>query len=203
MERVVGCPLRVAQPGRTKPAAPRPAEATNCRRPSNGALSQAVALTIVAPLLAFGLRLAEEEPHCYCQVGSRVRNLPTVLRDNVSLASLARRIRVEAHAAWLCARDPRTPWYARAFGLLITAYALSPIDLIPDFIPILGLLDDAILIPAGIWLFVKMVPPHVFEEHRALAAAAAERPGSIGGAAIVVALWILAALLVGRLFGLV
>jgi uncharacterized membrane protein YkvA (DUF1232 family) len=117
------------------------------------------------------------------------------------LVSLARRLRVDAHAAWLAARDRRTPWYARAFGLLITAYALSPIDLIPDFIPVLGLLDDAILIPLGIWLFVRMLPAGVFEEHRAVAAVAAERPGSAWGAAIVVLIWILAALLVARLLG--
>jgi uncharacterized membrane protein YkvA (DUF1232 family) len=118
-----------------------------------------------------------------------------------SPVSLARRLRVDAHAAWLAARDPRTSWHARAFGLLVTAYALSPIDLIPDFIPILGLLDDAILIPLGLWLFVKMLPRGIFEEHRAIAAEAAERPGSAWGAAIVVALWILAALLVARLLG--
>jgi uncharacterized membrane protein YkvA (DUF1232 family) len=108
---------------------------------------------------------------------------------------------VDAHAAWLCARDPRTPWHARAFGLLVTAYALSPIDLIPDFIPVLGLLDDAILVPAGIWLFVKMVPSKVFEEHRARAAAAAERPSSRWGVAIVAVLWIAASLLAARLLG--
>ena len=118
-----------------------------------------------------------------------------------SLVSLGRRIRVDAHAAWLAARDSRTPWYARVFGLIVTAYALSPIDLIPDFIPVLGLLDDAILIPLGIWLFVKMLPPGLFEEHRAAAAEAAERPGSIWGAAAVVMLWVLAALLVARLLG--
>ncbi len=110
-------------------------------------------------------------------------------------------MRVDAHAAWLSARDPRTPWYARVFGLVVTAYALSPIDLIPDFIPVLGLLDDAVLIPLGIWLFVKMLPAGIFEEHRAVAAEAAERPGSAWGAAIVVALWILAALIVARLLG--
>ncbi|HLL58513.1 MAG TPA: YkvA family protein, partial [Allosphingosinicella sp.] len=104
-------------------------------------------------------------------------------------------------AAWLAARDRRTPWYARAFGLLVTAYALSPVDLIPDFIPVLGLLDDAILIPLGIWLFVRMLPVGLFEEHRAAAAVAAERPGSAWGAAIVVLIWILAALLVAHLLG--
>ncbi len=103
------------------------------------------------------------------------------------------------HAAWLAARDPRTPWYARALGLLVTAYALSPIDLIPDFIPILGLLDDAILVPAGIWLFVKMLPPGRFEEHRAAAASAAERPCSRWGIVIVALIWICLAVLCARL----
>lgn len=118
-----------------------------------------------------------------------------------SPVSLAHRLRVDAHAAWLAARDPRTPWYARLFGLLVTAYALSPIDLIPDFIPVLGLLDDALLIPLGIWLFVKMLPAEVFAEHRATAAAAAERPGSAWGVVIVVLLWILTALLVAWMLG--
>ena len=115
--------------------------------------------------------------------------------------SLVRRIRVDAHAAWLAARDPRTPWFARAFGLLIAAYAVSPIDLIPDFIPVLGLIDDAVLIPLGIWLFVKMLPAGLFAEHRVAAAAAAERPASVWGAVIVVALWILAAFVTARLLG--
>ena len=118
-----------------------------------------------------------------------------------SPVSLAHRLRIDAHAAWLAARDRRTPWYARAFGLLVTAYALSPIDLIPDFIPLLGLLDDAILVPLGIWLFVKMLPTGLFEEHRVIAAEAAERPGSAWGAAIVVVVWLLAALLLARLLG--
>ena len=115
--------------------------------------------------------------------------------------SLAKKIRVEVHAAWLAARHPRAPWHARAFGLLVTAYALSPIDLVPDFIPVLGLLDDALIIPLGLWLFVKMLPPGLFEQCRAEAAAAAERPGSAWGAALVVLLWVAAALLVAWLLG--
>ena len=113
--------------------------------------------------------------------------------------SLARRVRVDAHAVWLSARDPRTPWRARALGLLVAAYALSPIDLIPDFVPVLGLLDEAVLIPLGVWLFVRLLPEGLFAEHRAEAAVAAERPGSAWGAAIVVSVWILAALLSWRL----
>lgn len=117
-----------------------------------------------------------------------------------SLASLAARLRIDVHAAWLAARDPRCPWHARALGLFVAAYALSPIDLIPDFIPILGLLDDALLVPLGIWLFVKMLPFGLFDEHRAAAAAAPKRPRSLAGAAIVLALWVAAALLLSRLW---
>ena len=113
--------------------------------------------------------------------------------------SLFERIRIDAHAMWLAARDRRTPWYARGFGLIIAAYALSPIDLIPDFIPILGLIDDAIIIPAGIWLFLKMLPRDLFEEHRAAAQAAAERPRSKGGMLLILLIWIGAAALLWRL----
>jgi uncharacterized membrane protein YkvA (DUF1232 family) len=107
--------------------------------------------------------------------------------------SLVTRLRIEAHAVWLAARDPRTPFAVRALALLIAAYALSPIDLIPDFIPVLGLLDDALLIPAGIWLVAKMLPPGRLDEHRRAAEAAAARPASKWGALIVVALWALLA----------
>ena len=110
-------------------------------------------------------------------------------------ASLVERLRIETHAVWLAARDPRTPWHARALGLLVAAYALSPIDLIPDFIPVLGLLDDAVLVPAGIWLFLKLLPAGLIDEHRAAARAAAERPRSRLGVVIVLAVWIALALL--------
>ena len=115
--------------------------------------------------------------------------------------SLVKRLRIEAHAAWLAARDPRCPWHARAWGLLVTAYALSPIDLIPDFIPVLGLLDDALLVPAGLWLFARMLPPGLLDECRARATAAAERPGSAWGAAIVLLVWLASGLLVLHLLG--
>ena len=115
--------------------------------------------------------------------------------------SLLKNLRIEAHAAWLAARDPRCPWHARVLGLVITAYALSPIDLIPDFIPVLGLLDDALIVPLGIWLFVQMLPTGLFNECRARAAEAAERPQSVWGAVIVVVVWILAALLTAHLLG--
>ena len=104
--------------------------------------------------------------------------------------SLVTRLRIEAHAIWLAARDPCTPWPARLLAVLVAAYALSPIDIIPDFIPVLGLLDDAVLIPAGIWLVGRLLPPGLLAEHRAAAAAAAERPVSKAGLAIVVTVWI-------------
>jgi uncharacterized membrane protein YkvA (DUF1232 family) len=103
--------------------------------------------------------------------------------------SLATRLRVEAHAVWLVARDPRTPWPARLLCLLLAAYALSPIDLIPDFIPVIGLVDDALLIPAGIWLVGRLLPAGLMDEHRATALAAADRPVSKAGALIVVTIW--------------
>ena len=104
--------------------------------------------------------------------------------------SLVKRLRIEGHAIWLAARDPRTPWPVRLLALAIAAYALSPIDLIPDFIPVLGLLDDALIIPAGIWLIGKLLAPGLMAEHRATAATAAERPASVAGLLIVIAIWI-------------
>ena len=109
--------------------------------------------------------------------------------DAADPPSLATRLRIEAHAIWLVARDPRTPWAARLLCLAIAAYALSPIDLIPDFIPVLGLVDDALLIPAGLWLVARLLPPGLMAEHRATATAAAERPVSKAGALIVIAIW--------------
>ncbi len=113
--------------------------------------------------------------------------------------SLAHRIRTEAHAVWLAVRDPRTPLAARLVGLLVAAYALSPIDLIPDFIPFFGLLDDAVVIPLGLWLFEKLVPAGLMAEHRARAAIETERPVSWAGVLIVVAVWAAAAWIVWSL----
>jgi uncharacterized membrane protein YkvA (DUF1232 family) len=106
------------------------------------------------------------------------------------LRDWARAIKRDVHAVYLASRDPRVPWYAKALGVCIAAYALSPIDLIPDFIPVLGYLDDAILLPLGILLVVRMIPPDVMAEHRAAAASAAERPQSVAGAIFVVAIWL-------------
>ncbi|WP_198376729.1 YkvA family protein [Neoroseomonas rubea] len=109
------------------------------------------------------------------------------------LKGWARAIRRDVHALWLAARDPRTPWAARLLALAIAAYALSPIDLIPDVIPVLGYLDDAILLPLLILLVLRLIPPALMEKHRATAAAAAARPVSRAGAAFIVLLWLAAA----------
>lgn len=113
--------------------------------------------------------------------------------------SLAHRLRVEAHAVWLAVRDRRTPWSARIVGLLVAAYALSPIDLIPDFIPVLGLIDDAIVIPAGLWLFERLISPEQMAEHRAAAERASARPVSWLGLALVLIAWAVAAWLVWQI----
>ena len=106
------------------------------------------------------------------------------------LRDWARAIRRDVHAIYLASRDPRVPWYIKALAVCIAAYALSPIDLIPDFIPVLGYLDDAILLPFAILLVVRMIPPEIMAEHRAAAAVAAERPTSVAGAIFIVAVWI-------------
>jgi uncharacterized membrane protein YkvA (DUF1232 family) len=83
------------------------------------------------------------------------------------LKDWARSIRRDAHAVYLAARDPRTPWDAKALAACVAGYALSPIDLIPDFIPLLGYLDDVVIVPLGILAVVKLVPPNVMAESRA------------------------------------
>jgi uncharacterized membrane protein YkvA (DUF1232 family) len=106
------------------------------------------------------------------------------------LAAWARSIKRDVHAVYLAARDPRTPWYAKALAIGVVAYALSPIDLIPDFIPVLGQLDELIILPAGIWLVVRFIPPDVMNEHRAAAAVAEQMPRSMAGALMIVLIWI-------------
>lgn len=102
----------------------------------------------------------------------------------------ARAIKRDVHALYLASRDPRVPWYAKALAVVVAGYAISPIDLIPDFIPVLGYLDDAVLLPIGIYFVVKLIPPDIMAEHRSLAEAAQERPVSSLAAAIIVVFWI-------------
>jgi uncharacterized membrane protein YkvA (DUF1232 family) len=103
----------------------------------------------------------------------------------------ARQIERDVHALYLAARDPRVPWHAKAAAIAVAAYALSPIDLIPDFIPVLGYLDDLLIVPLGIVLAVRLVPPGLMAEFRATAVGDdGERALGKYGAWIIVALWI-------------
>lgn len=113
----------------------------------------------------------------------------------VALQRWARSLKRDTYALYLAGRDPRVPWLAKLIIAATVAYAMSPIDLIPDFIPVLGYLDDLLLVPLGIWLAVRLVPPAVWQECREKAAA---RPQALGrsraAAAVVVSIWLLAAL---------
>jgi uncharacterized membrane protein YkvA (DUF1232 family) len=111
----------------------------------------------------------------------------------------ARAVKRDVHALYLAGRDPRVRWYAKALALLVAGYALSPIDLIPDFVPVVGYLDDVILVPLGIVLVVKLIPPGIMAEHRALAAAAQDRPVSRVAAVIIAVIWLACAALAGWL----
>jgi uncharacterized membrane protein YkvA (DUF1232 family) len=115
------------------------------------------------------------------------------------LKDWARAIKRDVHAIYLAARDPRVPWYAKALALCVAGYALSPIDLIPDFIPVFGYLDDLIIVPLGIVAVVKLIPPEIMAEHRASAAIASERPISLTAAVVIVVIWIASMALVGWL----
>lgn len=117
-----------------------------------------------------------------------------------SIKRWARRIKRDVEALWIAARDPRVPWYAKAVCAAIAAYALSPIDLIPDFIPVLGYLDEMVLLPLAILLAVRLVPPQLMAEFRAKADSRADRPVSRVAAASIVILWIAAAILLLWLF---
>jgi len=110
----------------------------------------------------------------------------------------ARQLLAEVYALYLAYRDPRVPWYAKAVAACVVGYALSPIDLIPDFIPVLGYLDDLVLIPLGIALVLRMIPPAVMDECRARARAelADGKPVSRAAAAVIVAIWVGVAVLV-------
>ncbi len=105
----------------------------------------------------------------------------------------ARALKRQVATLYFAYRDPRTPWYAKSFAALVVAYAFSPIDLIPDFIPVLGYLDDLVLVPLGVWLALKMVPPQVMADCRARAEAGLGEGKSQFKfmAAVIIALWVL------------
>ncbi len=116
----------------------------------------------------------------------------------VRLKERARALERETYSVYLAARDPRTPWYARVTVGLVLAYLASPIDLIPDFVPVLGYLDDLVLVPAGIALALRMIPADVMVRARQQAAERldGDEPTSRVGAALVVLIWVAAAALV-------
>ena len=123
------------------------------------------------------------------------------------LKGWARSLKAELYALYLAYRDPRVPWYARILAVCVVGYAFSPIDLIPDPIPVLGYLDDLIIVPVGIWLTVKLIPRDVLAECRERAKHEMQKgkPTNWVAAGLIIGIWILLAVLVGvfllRLFG--
>jgi uncharacterized membrane protein YkvA (DUF1232 family) len=119
-----------------------------------------------------------------------MRDLCRRCLSHLSVRTILRQLKVSAIAVWIGARDPIVPLAARVFGLCVAAYAFSPIDLIPDFIPIIGLLDDMIIIPVGVWIFIRLVGKARHADHLAQAASIAEKPVSTVGALAVILIWI-------------
>jgi uncharacterized membrane protein YkvA (DUF1232 family) len=117
----------------------------------------------------------------------------------VRLRRWAGEITRDSYAVYLAARDPRVSWYAKALAICVAAYAFSPIDLIPDFIPILGYADELLVLPLGILLVVRLIPSDIMAEHRASAVAMLQRPASWAAAGIIVAIWLAAAAVAGWL----
>ena len=108
-----------------------------------------------------------------------------------------RALKSETYALYLAAKDPRTPWYAKALILFVVAHTLSPIDLIPDFIPVLGYLDDLIIAPLGIAIAIKLIPPDVLSEcrERAQELFTEDQPPNRWAAVVIITIWLLGALL--------
>lgn len=105
----------------------------------------------------------------------------------------AKQLKREIHALYLAYKDPRVPWYAKVFLALVVGYAFSPIDLIPDFIPVVGLLDDMVVVPLGVIVATKMVPGEVLDECRERARALEGKPVNKAAAVVVVCVWLLLA----------
>ncbi|MDF2860678.1 MAG: hypothetical protein K0S02_950 [Achromobacter mucicolens] len=130
--------------------------------------------------------------------GSYNRRFPSItcpaVNTSEKLKAWARRIKRDGVTLWFAGKHPRTPWYAKALGVFVVAYALSPIDLIPDFIPVLGYVDDVLLLPVLIWLTIKLLPADVVAECRLRAdewmREKGAKPRSRLGAILIVAIWI-------------
>ena len=124
-----------------------------------------------------------------------------------SLSGIGNRLRQRAglvkrdvHAVYLASRDPRVPWYAKLVAVLVVAYALSPVDLIPDFIPVIGYLDDLVLLPLGVLLVIRLVPPTIMAEHRITAEKVGRLPQNWIAAAIIITLWVIGIVFLGWVF---
>ncbi len=117
----------------------------------------------------------------------------TAWRIKEEWSKRAQELSADSYALYLAARDPRVPWYAKLLAAVVVAYAVSPIDLIPDFIPVIGLLDDMIIVPLGLALALKMIPREVMEEHRreAKGRLAEGVPRRWVGAVVVICIWII------------
>ena len=115
----------------------------------------------------------------------------------MSMREWARTMKRQTLALYFAVRDPRTPWFARLIAGAVVAYAISPIDLIPDFIPVLGLLDDIIIVPIGLWLAIRLIPAEVLAEAQTRAERAAMRPVSLRAALVIGAIWLALACLFG------
>jgi uncharacterized membrane protein YkvA (DUF1232 family) len=123
-------------------------------------------------------------------IGWHQKNMPAPAMQ--SLKQFARKLKKETYAIYLASQHPKVPWYARLLAAGVVAYAFSPIDLIPDMIPVLGALDDLLIVPVGIWLVLKMIPPEVFAECREKAEAATRegKPANWVAAGVIVAIWL-------------
>ena len=133
-------------------------------------------------------------------IASHSTNFLCTVNDLCNMAMLsrlkarARELKREAYAIYLAAQDTRTPWYAKALIFFVVAHTFSPIDLIPDFVPVLGYLDDLIITPGGLWLAVRLIPPDVMADARAAAAArSVDRNAGKVGAVLIILIWIIAA----------
>jgi uncharacterized membrane protein YkvA (DUF1232 family) len=111
-----------------------------------------------------------------------------------NMKAWAKRIKRDGVTLWFAGKNSRTPWYAKALGVFVVAYALSPIDLIPDFIPVLGYVDDVLLLPGLIWLTIRLLPSEVLAECRIQAdewiREKGSKPSSQAGAVLIVVLWL-------------
>jgi uncharacterized membrane protein YkvA (DUF1232 family) len=116
-----------------------------------------------------------------------------------SLRNWAKTLKRDVMALWLAGRDPRVPWYAKALAAAVAAYALSPIDLIPDFVPILGYVDDLVLVPLGIAVVVRLIPAETLQDLRRQASELLDRPASRVATALILSVWIALALVLAIL----